>query len=194
MAIKHTTDLDLRLAAAFYSILVQMAREGRGGPATQLNYDLLRQFAKLEHPSLANEIDACTNQMVGRRLEFVRRFTEAKGYPDITALIVNKNTGEVGSGYIGNPQQARTDIAKFDWSKVAPEFDLYIADLKKSVKRKKVMTPKEAKTLIVAYAKAKGIKSNNSGALPRLMDFVLEGTPIEEAFDLVLGPNPQSPA
>lgn len=60
----------------------------------------------------------------GRRLDFVRAFTRQRDFPDLTALVVNKTTGECGIGFTRSfdPEDARTRVLAFNWEGVSEEF------------------------------------------------------------------------
>ena len=85
------TQTDLELALAFYAVLVQAARHRE-----TLTYGELVDRARRAYPQ--NEtVQKAIPVSVGRRLDFVRGFTNQRGLPDLSSLVVNKST-ERGRG------------------------------------------------------------------------------------------------
>jgi hypothetical protein len=92
---------------------------------------------------------------MGRKLDTIRRFTKERDYPDVTALIISKGTGEVGKSFIGDAAKIREEINAFDWSEVAEEFDLYIEASSKAVIPKKKRSRAESLQLLASYYRDK---------------------------------------
>ncbi len=125
---------------------------------------------------------------LGRRLDVVRLFLNRETLPDLTVLVVNAGTGEVGSAFGANPDTVRAEVAAFDWSTVAEEFDLHISGLLKGIeatKRQKV-TRDTAKQMMAAYA------SEHRATLPKdigkkretIIDMICAGHSAADAFGL----------
>ena len=97
-AIKNFTNVtmtDVQLASAYYPILIDLAQHKHC-----LTYGELVERAKSEYP------DRLVLQMAiavstGRRLDIVRAFTEERGYPDLSSLVISKGTESVASGLLG---------------------------------------------------------------------------------------------
>lgn len=143
------TETDLTLAAALYPVLVECARQR---PARKLTYGALLDEAKARFPSV-DAVQMAIPISLGRRLDVVRMFLEAKNYPNLTSLIVNANTGEVGSAFGADPERVRAEVAAFDWSAVSKDFILHIAGLRKAgaVRRQPKLSREEAKKAMAMH-------------------------------------------
>jgi hypothetical protein len=117
------------VAAAIYPILVECARKS---PARTMTYGALANEAKLRLPN-DEAVQKAIPVSLGRRLDVVRMFLDRESLPDLTVLVVNAGTGEVGSAFGANPDKVRAEVAAFDWSTVAEEFDLHISGLRKGI-------------------------------------------------------------
>lgn len=123
------TETDVEVASALYPVLVDCARKT---PARKLTYGALLDEAKMRFPN-NDAIQMAIPISLGRRLDVVRMFLDEQKLPNITSLIVNAGTGEVGSAFGANPEQVRAEVAAFDWSAVSEEFDLHIEGLRKRI-------------------------------------------------------------
>lgn len=106
----RVTETDLAVAAAIYPILVECARKS---PVERITYGELIKRAQTRFPGL----DAIQNAIpvsLGRRLDVVRMFLDREELPDLTALVVNAGTGEVGSAFGANPESVRESVGAFD--------------------------------------------------------------------------------
>jgi len=177
------TKADLEIGRIYYDMLVEQARVG-----DTLSYGDLVAGAKVRHPD--NEfVQRAIAVSAGRRLEAVRVFTNERGYPDITSLVVNAATGEVGSAFGTDPVARRAEIAEFDWSSVDEQFELYISDQHAGppVKRRKVRAV-EARRMIWDFYTV------NKAALPAdvvadrddLLTRVMDGHAVADAFEQIL--------
>jgi hypothetical protein len=171
---------DVQLASAYFPILVDLARHKHC-----LTYGELVAKAKEIYPTKAavkNAIAVST----GRKLEVVRYFTEERDLPDLTSLIINKGSGECGSGFTKDfdPVTVREQVFEFDWSNVSTDFDGFIKHRKSEVTpRKKMKKPDAAKVMYEFYQK------NQSSLSPMIQDgrelileLLMEGFPAEYAF------------
>ena len=70
---------------------------------------------------------------LGRRLDVVRIFLTEQNLPNLTSLIVNAGTGEVGSAFGANAESNRAEVAAFDWNTVTDEFNLHISSLRQKI-------------------------------------------------------------
>lgn len=111
----NITETDLAIASALYPVMVECARQS---PPRKLTYGQLLDEAQERFP----EIEAVQRAIpisLGRRLDVVRMFLNEHALPDLTGLIVNADTGEVGSAFGADPVHVREQVAAFDWSTVA---------------------------------------------------------------------------
>lgn len=179
------TENDLAVAAALYPILVECAREPS---LLTLTYGELIRRAQARYPNVA-AVQRTIPVGVGRRLEVVRIFLRERELPDLTSLVVNVDTGEVGAGFNANPDAVRKQVAAFDWSSVSDEFHLHIAGLQDTIATAKRPRLKhdQAKALMSSYY------LEHRGKLPksitshrdRLIALIQDGIPVEEAFSRV---------
>lgn len=178
----NITETDLAVASALYPVLVDCARQE---PVRKLTYGALLEKAKARFPG-NHAIQMAIPVSLGRRLDVVRLFLTEQKLPNLTSLIVNAGTGEVGSAFGVNPEQVRAEVAAFDWSTVSEEFDLHIEGLRKgiAVRSRPKRTRDEAKKLMSAYY------MENRATLPKdiadqrelIIELLSEGLTPEEAF------------
>lgn len=139
------TELDVEIAALFYPILVEVAR------AKELVSfgDLIRRTQERhpDNPAMQRQVPVG----VGRRLEAVRVFTDAKGYPDLTSLVVNPGKSVPPEAYYTDPEAEQARVAAFDWSEVEAEFSLQVAIWRKAAEKPLRRKREEAVTLMAAY-------------------------------------------
>jgi hypothetical protein len=116
----NLTDKDVAMARAFYPILVKCAKQKR-----TLFYGELLALAKRRNPNNAIVQEAVFRH-TGRRLSVVRDFTNERGYPDLTALVVKKDTEEASVEYQGvfDPVATRKAVFALDWQNAAPQLYL----------------------------------------------------------------------
>lgn len=121
------TEIDLVLAHTYFQVLVDLART-KGGET--ITYGELVRQAQAREPNNATIQRAAIATNVGRRLDALREFTAARGMPDLSALVVNKLTGDNGRAFkkIYDGEAIRAEIQAFDWRSVAVSFDKFIAD------------------------------------------------------------------
>ena len=180
---KSITDLDLELASGFYPVLVDYAKR-----VEILSYNDLKQATASRFPSLANEIERCTDQAVGRRLEVIRLFTMEKGYPDLTSLVVRRGTDRCGDGFEGDYEQERLKIAAHDWS-TAEEFSARIRSIAKAIQRKSAPRRKrdEARALMADHAREIGYsKLVSAQEREKIIALIQDNSDPAEAFAQVL--------
>jgi len=127
------TAIDLELARVYFHVLVALARDNAGSTIT---YGELIQRAQAKEPDNAIVQRAAIPTNVGRRLDALREFTAQRGLPDLSALVVNKSTGDNGDGFKRSfdGEAVRAQILAFDWSGVADSFDEFIAREKATLK------------------------------------------------------------
>ena len=124
---KKVTPLDVELATIYYPILIEQARQKE-----TISYANLLKKAKGLNPNNQN-VQKAIPVGTGRRLCVVTKFTQIKEIPDISSLVINKATNEVGEGYSAtyDPIEKRNEVFNFDWSGIKAEFDIYIESVKK---------------------------------------------------------------
>ena len=178
----NITETDLAVASSLYPVLVDCARQE---PVRKLTYGALLEEAKARFPG-NHAIQMAIPVSLRRRLDVVRLFLTEQKLPDLTSLIVNAGTGEVGSAFGANPEQVRAEVAAFDWSTVSEEFDLHIEGLRKgiAVRSRPKRTRDEAKKVMSAYYIENRAKLPKDIADQRelIIEFLCEGLSPEEAF------------
>ncbi len=174
------TKTDIDIGAIYYAILIELARAGG-----IISYGELVATAKAAHPD--NEsVQKAIAVSAGRRLDAVRTFTNEKGYPDITSLVVNAGTGEVGSAFGSDPVARRAEVTAFDWSTVQAQFALFIDERQAElpVRRVKVKRPQAAAAVWEYYVEHKAILP--AGIVThreRLVGMVMGGLAVADAFE-----------
>jgi len=180
------TETDLAVAAAIYPILVECARET---PIRKLTYGELIEEAKQRFPN----DDAVQNAIpvsLGRRLDVVRMFLNDQNLPDLTVVVVNAGTGEVGSAFGANPHVVRAEVAAYDWSSVSEQFTLHITSLRKDVEARKrpKLNRDQAKDAMASYYKENGAGYPKDISRKRedIIALICEGLSAEDAFQTVM--------
>ncbi len=177
---KNITLNDVQLASVYYPILVELARHKHC-----LTYSELVEKAKKKCPDKAvvqNAIAVST----GRKLDVIRIFTSERNLPDLTSLIINKGSGECGSGFTQHfdPKEARNNVFAYDWSAVSTDFDGHIKHTEKVITPRKRRQKKHALQLMSEYY------SKNKDSLPAslkekrdfIIELLMEGFSPEETF------------
>jgi hypothetical protein len=110
---KNITLTDVQLASAYYPILIDLAKKKQ-----RITYGELVAKAKRMYPTTST----------GRRLDVIRIFTAERELPDITSLVINKDTGECGVDFTKHfdPVATRKKVYAFGWSNVSTVFDFSI--------------------------------------------------------------------
>jgi hypothetical protein len=178
------TQVDLELALAYYAVLVEVAR-----CCQTITYGSLVERAKMAFPENATVQNAIPVS-AGRRLDFVRAFTNQRQLPDLSSLVVNRSTGECGVGFTRsfNPDEARAQVFAYDWRSVETEFTGEVAAAKERRKPKKEITEDEASMLMYKYF------SENKAALDpairnfrrQIINLIMSGAEPKNAFAQVL--------
>ena len=132
-AVMSRTEADLELARVYFEVLVSLARDNVGETIT---YGDLVQRAKAGEPNNAIVQRAAIPTNAGRRLDTLRDFAAKRGLPDLSALVVNKVTGDNGDGFkrAFDGEAIRAQIMAFDWTSVAVSFDNFIIEEKAHLK------------------------------------------------------------
>ena len=176
----NVTLIDVQLASAYYPILIDLAKHKHC-----LTYGELVERAQSEYPDRP-AVQKAIAVSTGRRLDVVRMFTAERELPDLSALVINKNSGECGSGFTRSydPKATREQVFSFDWSAVSTDFDGFIKGTETAIKpRKKV---KEAQALVLMAEHYKQYKSTLPAEVRNhrelIVELIMEGFPPEEAF------------
>lgn len=179
------TETDVIIAAVFYPILVECARQS---PIKKLTYGALLDIAKARFPD--NEaVQSAIPISLGRRLDVVRIFLAEQKLPNLTSLIVNAGTGEVGVAFGADAENIRAKVAAFDWSSVSEEFNLHISSMRKNIdahSRPKISS-EAARNLMSEYYLAnrtllpKGLESKRD----EIIEMICGGMSPDEAFSMV---------
>lgn len=182
----NVTETDLAIASAIYPVLIDCARQS---PPKTLAYGALLERARSRFPNIEAVQKAIPIGM-GRKLDVVRMFLDERELPNLTSLVVNAATGEVGTAFGDNAERVRAEVASFDWSTVSEEFDLHIAGLrtKMETRPRPKLTREEAKALMFEYFRA------NSRSLPKIIgehretiiELISGGMAPDEAFEAAL--------
>lgn len=179
----NVTETDLAIASALYPIMVECARQS---PPRRLTYGQLLTEAR-DRFGENEAIQRAIPISLGRRLDVVRMFLTEHALPDLTSLVVNADTGEVGSAFGADPVHVREQVAAFDWSTVSEEFDLHIEGLRKAaaVRSRPKRKRDEAKKLMTAHYQQhravlpKGIEAHRE----LIIELLVDGLSAEEAFE-----------
>lgn len=180
----NVTLTDVLLASAYYPILVDLAKHKHC-----LTYGELLERAKAEYPERPI-VQKAIAVSTGRRLDVVRMFTSERQLPDLTSLVINKGSGECGSGFTRHfdPVTARERVFEFDWSTVSLDFAGFVKSTEVAVKpRKKVKEPRARELMATFYQQHKAVLP----AVVRdrrevIVELIMEGFAEEEAFKLAI--------
>jgi hypothetical protein len=150
-----------------------------------LTYGELVDRAKIDYPDRA-VVQKAIAVSTGRRLDVVRMFTSERDLPDLTSLVINKGSGECGSGFTRHfdPVAAREMVFEFDWSTVTLDFDGFVKSTETAVKPRKKVKEQHALELMAAYFR------QHKSSLPRsvrerrelIVELIMEGFSVEDAF------------
>jgi len=176
----NVTLTDVQLASAYYPILVDLARHKHC-----LTYGELVERAKQEYPD-RSVVQKAIAVSTGRRLDVVRAFTEDRGLPDLSALVINKGTGECGVGFTKSfdPVATREQVFAYDWSNVSVDFDGFIKVTEAEIAPRKRVKESKALEMMAAYYRT------HKDSLPRnvrehrelIIELIMEGFAPDQAF------------
>lgn len=176
----RVTLVDVQLAAAYYPILVDLARHKHC-----LTYSELVARAKVTYPDRP-VVQKAIAVSTGRRLDVVRMFTSERDLPDLSALIISKSTGECGSGFTRSfdPVAVREQVFGFDWSGVSTDFDGFVDHAEKAIKPRKKIAEAAALTLMHQYFQSNKLTLPASIREQRelIVELLMEGFEPSEAF------------
>lgn len=180
----NITETDLAIASALYPVMVECARQS---PPRKLTYGELLNEAQKRFPD-NHAVQRAIPISLGRRLDVVRMFLNEHALPDLTSLIVNADTGEVGSAFGADPVHVRQQVAAFDWSTVSEEFDLHIEGLRKEAaarSRPKRKRDEAKKLMSVHYQQNRAVLPKGVEAHRELiLEWLVDGLSVEEAFEI----------
>jgi hypothetical protein len=129
----------------------------------------------------------------GSRLDVIHKFTEARGYPDLSSIAASQTAIEGGTRRakgknVVDPQIMRDQVFAFDWPAVSAEFQAFIkGTVKVIVARKKVPSAKALELMGAHY-------KENRSALPdevrnrrdEIVELIMEGFAPDTAFSEAL--------
>lgn len=180
----NVTTVDVQLARAYYPLLVELAKQKRRVTCAELVAK-----AKLAYPG-TTVVQKAIPMSTGRRLDVLRRFTNERGLPDLTSLVMNQKSGESGVGVArsSDPEATHDTVFDFDWSAVATAFGGFIKQAEAAAKLRK--TVKEP----VALAAMSAHFLEHQATLPArvreqrqaIVEMIMEGFSAEEAFERAL--------
>ena len=181
---KNITLNDVQLASAYYPILIDCAKQKK-----LITYGELVAKAKEMYPT-RTEVQNAIATSAGRKLDVIRIFTAERELPDITSLVVNKDTVECGVDFTKyfDPVATREKVFAFDWSNVTTEFDFYIKHaqtVKTTVKTHKLRISKsQAREKMAVFYKQNKERFPPSVREKRelIIELLMEGLTEEEAF------------
>ena len=189
----NLTHTDIDLAKIYFELLVAVAKEK---PGQTIEYGELVTLAKNTYPD--NEaVKGATAVSTGRRLGTLRdKFTKPNKLPDLSALVVNKSTGNNGGVYTQtfDAEALRAEISAFDWRTVQHDFDNFIATEKLAVQNRpsrssrpvKVKEPEARQILWDYYQNNKAqIGLVNQPKKEASIRLIMQGHGIEDAIEQV---------
>ncbi len=144
------TEIDEAIASAVYPVLAKIAQSR---PERTITYKEMLAEASLPFQGQPHPVHNQEPKYVGRRLEALRRHTQAYKYPDLSCLVVNASDD-------GNPvpdMAARQALAwEFDWSTVKQEFLVELGIDPATGMARLRRTREEAKNVMTAYGRDHG--------------------------------------
>ena len=175
---KNVTLNDVQLASVYYPILIDLAKHKHC-----CTYGELVDKAKERRPNKVIVKNAIAIS-VGRKLDVVSLFCEKEELPDLTCLIINKTSGEVGSGFLDDPVATREEVFAFDWSAVSTDFDGFIKHTESDLTpRKKIKEPEALKMMSAFYTLNKDkLPTSVKDKREAIIRLLMEGSTAEEAF------------
>ena len=177
---KNITLNDVQLASAYYPILIDLAKQKQC-----ITYGELVAKAKRMYPT-RKEVQNAIATSTGRKLDVIRIFTAERELPDITSLVINKDTVECGDDFIKyfDPVATREKVFAFDWSNVTTEFDFYIEHTQTIITPKMPISKSQAREKMAAFYKQNKERLPPSVKEHRelIVKLLMEGLTEEEAF------------
>jgi len=179
------TATDIKLAAAYYPILVDLA-----GQKQSLTCSELLHRAKTTHRG-NTAVQKAIVVSTGRRLDIVRRFTELHGYPDLSSLVMDKGFGESGRDAPlrkGDPRKDHDQVFAFDWNSVAAEFQGFVKVTTKAIVPRKAVKSAAALELMAAHytEHRKALPANVRERRESILELLMEGLAPDAAFSEAL--------
>jgi len=180
----NITSLDVHLASRYFPILVRYAK------AREVVYygDLVEEAKRLyqDDPNVQNAIAVSA----GRRLDVVRLFTQEHKLLDLTALVIGRTRGEVGSGFPKgeDPVAIRKEIFNYDWSAVSIQFEGFVVSKATEIKPRKTRKEPEALQLMSDFymANKASLSKNITSQRDFIIDLLKEGFSAEEAYQFAI--------
>lgn len=180
----NITSLDVHLASRYFPLLVGYARKKE-----TVSYSALVDAAKGVYPK-DSQVQNAIAVSTGRRLDVVRLFTQERNLLDLSALVIGKSRGEVGSGFPKgvDPVEIRKKIFEFDWSAISTEFEGFVANTKEMIKTRKRRKESDALQLMGEFYKSHKdeLPENISEQRMYILELLMEGFSAEETFSLAV--------
>ena len=128
----HVTERSLRLAAVYFPILVECAKQKE-----LIYYGELVERAKALHPDNADAQNAIPVS-TGRVLDVIRTFCLTRELPNLASLVVSRGTDIPGDGFadLEKATELQQEAFAFDWLAHAVTFDTHIVEAIRVVKLK----------------------------------------------------------
>jgi hypothetical protein len=113
-------------------------------------------------------------------------FTAQRELPDLTSLVINKVSGECGTGFTNhfNPLAAREKVFACDWNTVTLDFDGFVKATETAIKpRRKVKEERALQMMAVYFQRNKATLSPSiRGQRDLIIELLMEGFSEEDAF------------
>ena len=181
---QNFTPTDLELAAAYYPILVELAQQRRCLSYGELLSEAQRRYP--DKPVVQRAIPVST----GRRLDVIRVFSEERNIPNLSALILNKERRESGSGFDrqADPKEVCEAVFAHDWSELTSEFDGYLTLQRRAPAPRKKVSAATARTLMAQHYAVHKMSLPKDVVRHRelILELIEEGGTAAEAFDQAL--------
>jgi hypothetical protein len=146
IAAKATLTLnDIDIGLRVFEALVQHAHAMHGAPIT---YTDLLTLARSLHPKDA-ALGRAVAVGIGMKLQFVRDFCAAHGYPNLACLAVNRTSMQPGAAYQGDWAAERRTVAEADWSTARAALDAYAGTARAAVPAR--LKPRKERPADVAW-------------------------------------------
>jgi hypothetical protein len=184
MSMQTITTIDAHLAQAYFTVLVEVAKQKKMIP-----YGQLVDEAKRLYPNDPVIQSAALAVSAGRRLNVVRIFTSQHDMPDLTSLAISKSAGECGAGFLKSfdPEAVRKEVYAFDWHVISSDFSGFVEVTQKEISARKAPKIKEPEALQMMHTYYKAHKDtlpkNIAEYRPLIIELLMAGLSPEQAFE-----------
>lgn len=183
MSMQTITTTDAHLAQAYFTVLVEVAKQKKMIPYGQLVDEAKRLYPN--DPVIQSAIAVSA----GRRLNVVRIFTSQHGMPDLTSLAISKTAGECGVGFLKSfdPEAVRKQVYAFDWHAISSDFSGFVEVTQNEIRARKTPKIKEPEALQMMHTHYKAHKDtlpkNIAEHRPLIIELLMAGLSPEQAFE-----------